>query len=500
MQNNIGDLLRIAAARHPGREFVVFEGRGFTFSEFNARVNRLAGGLADRGVGRDAVVASMGHNSDSLLALYFAVAKLGAISVPLNTMLTASDVTDILVRSGAGVFAYDAAFSPVADAVGLVEPMRLIVDGPAVGPSLAELEDVGTTTEPPQAAGGSAPSTVIYTSGSTGRPKGCTKSHSNQIFSAINCQLETPRRRGDTELFTVPLAGVGFANFVLPNVIEGSRVVLTRFDPEHCLRLVESERITHVFFAGTMLAAMLEYPGQERYDLSSLQLVETAYQLSDSLRGSVAERFGPIVRYCYGSSEGSNWAAPAELFLSEPDCVGFPKGLDDYRVIDDSGNELAPGSVGEVAITGPTVMLGYFGDPEASARVLQGGWLRSGDLGLSDEHGMLRFRGRLKDIIKSGGLNVPAGEVEMAIARHARVREVAVIGVSHDKWGEAVRAVVVARGGVDDELRSELVAHCREQLAAFKRPKDIVFADELPKNPGGKIAKGEVRERFGDAL
>ncbi len=498
---NLGDLLRIAAERYPDREFVVSEGRRFAFGEFNERVNRIARGLCEAGVAQGECVASMGHNSDALLALYFAIAKVGAVSVPLNTMLTVADMDDVLERSGARTLVYAAEFAPLVDELRSRPPLWLGLDA-AEGRATATADDLGqeqSGEELPEAPGGpKTPSTVIYTSGSTGRPKGCAKSHANQIWSAINCQLETPRRRGDTELFTVPLSGVGFANFVLPNVIEGSRVVLTRFEPRTCLELIEAEGVSVAFFAGTMLAAMLEVPGQEARDLSSLRLVETAYQLSDRIRQAIADRFGPIVRYCYGSSEGSNWAAPAEMFLDRPDCVGFPKGLDRYRIADVNGDDVAPGEVGEVLVHGPTVMLGYFGDPEASGQTLQDGWLRTGDLGVRADDGMLLFRGRKKDMIKTGGMNVAAGEVEMALARHDAVAEVAVIGVPHDKWGEAVRAVVVARNGIEAaSLEAELRAHCRESLAAYKRPKDILFAPELPKNPGGKIAKGEVRELYG---
>lgn len=498
---NLGDLLRIAAERHPEEEFIVSEGRRSTFGEFNERVNRIAHGLKASGVGEGDFVASLAHNCDSLLALYFAIAKAGAVSVPLNTMLRAGDVDDVLERSSARVLVYAAEFAPLVDELRSREPLWLGLDGARgrAGLTLDELAAGQPRGEPPEAPGGAAPSTVIFTSGSTGRPKGCTKSHANQIWSAVNCQLETPRRRGDTELFTVPLAGVGFANFVLPNVIEGSRVVLTRFDAERCLELIASERVTQGFLAGTMLAAMLEVPGQEQRDLSSLRLVETAYQLSDRLREAIARRFGPIVRYCYGSTEGSNWAAPADVFLDRPDCVGFPKGLDRYRIVGADGHEVPPGTVGEVLVSGPTVMLGYLGDPQVSRDTLAGGWLHTGDLGVQDSDGMLLFRGRLKDMIKTGGMNVSAGEVEMALARHEAVAEVAVIGVPHEKWGEAVRAVVVPRADREAAaLEAALHAHCREQLAGYKRPKDIVFAGELPKNPTGKLAKAEVRARFGD--
>jgi acyl-CoA synthetase (AMP-forming)/AMP-acid ligase II len=491
---NFADVLRLGAARFGDEEMLVFRGRRWSYRAFNARVNRIADGLARLGVGPDSVVASMAYNSDELLALYFAVAKRGAVSVPLNTMLRAADVESIVRRSHAQVLVYGSEQAEIAEAlpadVSAIR-LRLGADGPG---TLAELEAQGSPVEAPTAPGDDRPSTVIYTSGSTGAPKGCTKSHANQIWSAINCQLETPRGPGDVELYVIPLAGVGFANFVLPTLLAGGRVVLDRFESATCLALIERERVTHAFLAGTMLAALLEQPAAAAADLTSLKLVETAYQLSDRLRAAIAQRFGPIVRYCYGSSEGSNWAAPAAHFSGLPDCVGLPKGMDDFRVVDPDGRDVGPWQVGEILIGGPTVMLGYFNDPEASADALQEGWLRTGDLGCTDDAGMLRFRGRVKDIIKSGGVNVPAGEVEMALARHPHVLEASVIGVPDDRWGEAVRAVVVVGGECSEDV---LRAHCREHLAGHLRPKDYVFVEALPKNPGGKVAKGVLRELYG---
>ncbi len=490
---NLADVLRLGASRYGDRAMLTCDGRTFGYREFNERVNRLAGGLAGIGVTRDDVVASIAQNGDDLLALYFALAKLGAVSVPLNTMLMPADVDDVLDRSAARMLVFAPEFAERVDRVAAgVE--RLSLD------RLAELEAAGSAREPVPVEGGDRPSTVIYTSGSTGPPKGCMKTHANQIWSAVNCQLETPRGAGDVEMFTVPLAGVGFSNFVLGSMLGGARVVLCRFDAEACLRTIAAERVTHVFLAGTMLDAMLACDGERRHDLSSLRLVETAYQLSDRLRSSIAARFGPIVRYCYGSSEGSNWAAPADVFLSRPDCVGLPKGVDDFRIVDDAGTLLGPGEVGEVLIGGPTVMLGYLGDPDGTAEVLQDGWLRSGDLGEIADDGMLLFRGRKKDMIKTGGMNVAAAEVELAVARHPSVLEVAVIGVADDHWGEAVRAIVAPVPNVaTTTLAEQLHRHCRAELASYKRPKDFVVVEEIPKNPGGKIAKGLVRERWGAA-
>jgi fatty-acyl-CoA synthase len=493
---NVADVLRLAARTYGDREMVAFRDRRFTYREFNDRVNRLADGLRRSGVEQDDVVASVAYNSDGLLALYFALAKLGAVSVPLNTMLTRDDVEDLVHKSGARALVYGEEWDDRVQGIPGVELIAVSGDDPS---SLQHLEAAGAPDEPPLIEGGARPATVIFTSGSTGSPKGCMKSHANMLWSAIHCQIETPRSQNDIELYVIPLAGVGFANFLMPAVLGGARVVLDRFDPARGLESIESERVSHVFLAGSMLDAMLRVEGQERFDLSSLRLIETAYQLSGRLRDAIAERFGPIVRWCYGSTEGTNWAAPAEAFSTRPDCVGFPKGIDEFRIVDDDGNPLPPGEVGEVLVAGPTVMLGYLADPEETAAVLHDGWLLTGDLGEIDTDGMMLFRGRKKDMIKTGGMNVAAGEVELALARHGEIAEVAVIGVADDKWGEAVTAVVVPADGrvPHDAFVEDLRAHCRATLAGFKRPKEYIVMDELPKNPTGKVAKGVLQELYG---
>ncbi|MGH3495516.1 MAG: class I adenylate-forming enzyme family protein [Sciscionella sp.] len=295
---------------------------------------------------------------------------------------------------------------------------------------------------------------------------------------------------------------MGFSNFILPAVLGGARIVLDRFDARRCLEFIASERVTHGFLAGSMLDGILRVDGHEGFDLSSLKLVETAYHLSERLRSAIAERFGTIVRWCYGSTEGTNWAAPAEAFMARADCVGLPKGLDEFRIVDADGLTLGPGHVGEVVVGGPTVMSGYFGDPEGTAAVLDDGWLRTGDLGELAPDGMMLFRGRKKDMIKTGGINVAAGDVEVALECHPAVGDVAVIGVPDQHWGEAVIAVVVPneRDGCDDELIAELRTHCRSRLAAFKCPKRYVLVDVLPRNPAGKVAKGVLRDLYGAEL
>ncbi len=492
---NVADVLRIAAVRRADKEMLCFGERRWTFAQANQRVNAIARVLRATGVRPGTAVASVARNSGELLFLYFALAKLGALNVPLNTMLTAREITAALSRSSTHTLILGEGFLDLEGALE-TEDLRFTRRLETLGDELGGAQ----AAELSSGIGGDDPATVIFTSGSTGTPKGCVKSHANQVWAAVNCQLTVPRRPGDVELFAIPLSGIGFANFALAAVLGGARLVLSTFEPSQCLDLIAREGVTHAFLAGTMIAAMLEAEGQEAYDTSNLRVLQTSYHLSDPLRRRIADRFGPVVRYCGGSSEGSMSTADANLFLVEPKCVGYPVGLDEYRVIDEEGRDAPVGVIGEIIVSGPTVMLGYFGDEAATrAAFTPHGWLRSGDLGRLDEQGRLHFEGRKRDMIKTGGLSVTAGEVEMVLAQHPGVAEVAVLGIPDERWGEAIRAIIVPSGSEigDDALEKALRDHCRAELAGFKRPKDYLLVDELPKNPGGKIAKGILRKRFG---
>lgn len=507
-------VLKLAAARYPDRRALRFEDRECTYGELDEAVERVAHGLAALGVAAGDRLATRSYNSDQMLIMMFAAARLGAVVVPLNTMLTDDDVTDMVRRSEATVFCYGPGFGVAGSALRQrLETISTYValeaeatdgaerePGPAwVGTSMAALRR-SAPAAPLPVVDDEQPAMVIFTSGSSGTPKGVVKSFANVTWSAINRQLAEPRSAASTELYTIPLTGVGFANFVVTAVLAGAPLVLVRqFDAARVAELLNAELVTHTFLAPTMIAAVLAQAPGTTFD--TVEVVETAYEMPLALRQAAVNGF-PRARfkYGYGMTEGAMSSCPSELFLRSLSAVGFGSGLDEFRVVRADGSLAAADEVGEIEIAGPTVMTGYLGETDSAFTA--DGWLRSGDLGAVDAAGVLHFRGRLKDMIKTGGYNVAAAEVEQAIVEDARVADVAVVGLPHPYWGEAVVAFVVPVPGVDPGLADELGATMEQRLAGFMRPKRFVLTAALPLNPGGKVAKGQLRathaEMFAD--
>ncbi|GAA4553689.1 class I adenylate-forming enzyme family protein [Pseudonocardia xishanensis] len=497
---NCGRLLRLAADRNGPRPFLTFGARTWTYAQFHQTVNRLANSLLASGVKSGDRVAILSHNSDGVLLVLFAAARIGAVTVPLNTMLTNDEAVDLVVRSKASVLAVGSGLSGRLD--GILERVprpRLVLqlgEGRPESPDVVSLDELIAASiasdEPHIAVADEDLATIIFTSGSTGTPKATAKTHANLGWSAVNLQLAEPRDRRSVELFAIPLSGIGFANFILADVLAGAHVVLmAKFDADEAVRLIEHHRVTHAFLAPTMLLSMAGSPELRDGALRSVVAVDTAYEMSPEQRRSVAECFPAAdFVYGYGSTEGLLNRTPPDRFLTDPTCVGRPAGLDETRVMTADGRLAATDEVGEIELYGPTRMAGYLGQDDAE--VFTGdGWYRTGDLGSMDEDGMLHFRGRIKDMIKSGGYNVAAAEVESAIGEVDGVRAVAVVGRSHPYWGEAVVAAVVLETEAEaDKTRRAITDHLSQRLSAYKRPKHVEMVTDLPYSPSGKVAKG----------
>ena len=490
---NIADIVRFGAERWPNSDCVTYGNRAHTYQEFSVLIGGMAQRLGAVGIGPADSAVIIGDNSDLTLASYFALAQLGATNVPLNAMLTPIEAADVVQRTGAKAVLYGIEYE---EFVARLRPLAPTVQTwmPLDAGQNADTSQWPHAPMTISRRGGNDAAFVIFTSGSTGRPKGCVKTHSNMIWHAVNVQLSMPKVADDRELFVIPMAGIGFANSILSSLLGGASVYLERFEPTRALDAIERHRISILFMPPTMLHSLLQVGGQEQRDLTSLRRLETGYQISGRLRDSIAARFGGIVRYGYGTSEGSCSYAPAELFLTDPTCVGRVLGLDEIAIVDPEGRHVPDGQVGEIALRGPSILHQYLDDSALTkAAIDDGGWFHTGDLGRMSPGRMLHFVGRLKDMIKTGGSNVAAAEVEANLATHPDVNAVAVVGVQDDKWGEAVVAVI-APAPASGLTAEALTAFARSGLAAYKRPKHYVLVDELPLNPSGKVAKGQVQE------
>jgi fatty-acyl-CoA synthase len=490
----------------PDRDAIWFEGTTTSHAGFAERVRRTAAALADLGVAPGDRVAWTGDNHPSALETLYACGQLGAIWVPVNARLASPEAEYVLRHAGASVVVHGRDLGGLADALrDRLEDVRSWVaaepplDGGADSLPYEQLladADPQPRDEPVTL---DDPCLIMYTSGTTGRPKGAVLTHGNMTWNATNQLLGFDFDQNERTLALAPLFHIGGLNgTVNPTLLRGGcAVVVRRFDPARTLAVIEEQRVNSFFAVPTMLDAMAREPGFATRDLSALRTIGAAGAPVPlpTLHTWLAR--GVTMQQAYGMTE----AAPGATVLDSADAerkvgsAGKPVFFTDVRVVRPDGTEAGPDEVGEIVIQGPNVMAGYWKEPEQTAAVVRDGWYHSGDVGSVDEEGFLYVRDRYKDMIISGGENIYPAEVESALLELEGVLEAAVIGVPDATWGEVGLAVIVQAAGGDpdpDEIRSRL----RTRLAAFKVPRYVEFADELPKTATGKVRKPDLRHRY----
>ncbi|NUS06629.1 MAG: acyl-CoA synthetase [Nonomuraea sp.] len=499
-QHTIGDLLRRSAARFPAKTALIYGNLRQSYAELDLEVNRTANALADRGVAKGDRFALFSHNNHAFVVAYFALARLGAISVPINFMLGPREVAYILEHSGATGMLVEEALLPVAEAAaGPAVRVRGVIGTAGGWESFASWR--GDDAEPEVEIADDDPIQLMYTSGTESRPKGATLSGRSLLAQYVSCVIDGEMSHDDVEVHALPLYHCAQLHcFLTPGVYLGAtNLILPGADPASILATIEGERATKLFCPPTVWIGLLRHPDFDRRDLSSLRKgyygasimpVEVLKEISSRL---------PDVRLFnfYGQTEMAPLATilrPEEQ-LTRLGSAGRPALNVETRIVGDDDEPVPPGVVGEIVHRSPHAMLGYWNDPETTAEAFRGGWFHSGDLGVMDADGYLSVVDRKKDMIKSGGENVASREVEEVIYQHPAVAEAAVFGVPDERWIEAVTAAVVLREGAG-LTSAELTAFLRERLAAFKTPKNVVFVESLPKNASGKVLKRELRARF----
>jgi fatty-acyl-CoA synthase len=475
-----------------------------SYAALDERTRALAGGLHDLGVGRGDRVAYLGQNDPALLETLFATTALGAVFVPLNWRLAEPELVYIAGDCTPTVLVHAPSLAGAAramrDAVGTADgaSLRHIVE---VGPAFEALAAPdGSPAPPDELAGLDDPAVIIYTSGTTGRPKGATLSHGNITWNSVNVLLERDLASDDVALVCAPLFHVAALNIVsLPVILKGGTIVIEDgFDPDRALDLIEQHRVTEMFGVPAMFNAIAQSPRFGAADLSSVRRL---------LCGGAPVPLATIRTYldrglAFMQGYGMTETAPGALMLGADRAVdkagtaGVPSFFTDVRVVAPDGRDVAPGEKGEVVVAGPNIMLGYWNRPDATAEVMDGEWFHSGDVAVVDEDGFVTIVDRMKDVIISGGENIYPAEVEDVLHSHPGIADCAVIGVPDERWGEVGRAVVVARPG--HELDEQAVLdHLDGRLARYKRPRSVVFVDQLPRSGAGKVLKKELRAAYG---
>ncbi len=506
----LSDVVTYHAHKRPGDPAMIFQGRSYSYGELAERIRRLANGLADLAAAGDRV-AILSENRPEFVDCYYGVPRAAMGLCFLNYRLTPREIVRIVNDAEPTVLVTEAAHLDTVNDIRdqLASVRHVVVAGGGAGAKDIDYDDMlaaAPAGEPAAQVADSDLAWLIYTSGTTGMPKGAMLSHRNLLMAVFNSAMSWERESHETMLFPWPLCHV--AGYVWPTIhLTGGTVVLMRaYDPEDFLAHIERHRCTHASAAPTMLSLLLRHPDFDRFDLSSLRRIGYgAAAMPAEVIKAVMDKL-PGVRFItgFGMTELAgnifHLSPDAHLAALEHDppvltSVGRLMPLAMARVVDDQMGDVATGEVGELVVKGDQMMMGYWRRPEANEEAFAGGWFHSGDLAKWDEAGNLYIVDRKKDMIITGGENVYSREVEEVLYAHPAVAEAAVIGVPDTTWGENVVAVVQLRAGVTAEA-DEIIAHCRENLAGFKKPKRVVFVSELPRNAAGKILKRELRERY----
>ena len=493
MPTNIAKLLTETASKRGDRPALKLDDSILTYAMLNEGATRVAGLLKERGLQPGDRVGIMLPNVPYFGVVYYGVLRAGGVVVPMNVLLKGREVGFYLSDSGARLmFAWHGFAESAQEGAGIsgtevivVKPgeFEALLAGAPRQPGDIEREDSDTAV-------------ILYTSGTTGTPKGAELTHFNMLE---NC------RAGGTELMHISEQDVIFGALPLfhsfgqtcclnAGVRAGACLtMIPRFEPGKALEIIQRDKVTLFDGVPTMYHALLNYPDRTRYDVSSLRIcVSGGSAMPVEVMRGFEQAFDCVILEGYGLSETS----PVASFNHpererKPGSIGTPIRGVEMKVVDDAGNELPPGEVGEIAIRGHNVMKGYWNRPDATAEVLKDGWLLTGDLARVDEDGYFFIVDRKKEMIIRGGFNVYPREIEEVLYEHPAVLEAAVIGVPDEALGEEVAAAVVLRPGHDasaDDIR-EFV---KDRLAAYKYPRHVWFADELPKGPTGKILKREI--------
>ncbi|WP_194722649.1 acyl-CoA synthetase [Noviherbaspirillum malthae] len=508
---NQGRFITRNAQYWPDQPAIIFNENVTTFQELDERSSRLANALLALGAKKGDRIAVQAWNRPELIELECALYKAGLVKVALNARLSPAEVIDTISNAEPVIMLAGAAHAPsIAGLKSSLGPVSHFIAIGAEQDGFLDYEDLlsAADADSPDVEMAEEDLAVLhYTSGSTGKLKAAMQTVGNRMASLRKVVMSRMRvGPGDVLALAGPITHAS-GMFIQPFLFQGGTILLhERFEPEAFLASIEKHKVTMCFAVPTMINMLVAHPRVRDFDLSSLkQMSYGSAPMAPSRIREAWEILGPVLSQGYGAGETTGGLV---ALSTEDHRLAIEGGREELlsscgrifseselQLVDDDGNKVAPGEVGEIVIRGPEVFAGYWREPELSAAAVKNGWLHTGDLARMDDRGYLYIVDRKKDMIISGGFNVYPTEVEQAMYRHPAVYEVCVVGVPDPVWGEAIKAVVVLRDGhlANEE---EMIAHCRQYLADFKKPRSVDFVGELPKNANGKLSRKDVKERY----
>ncbi|SHN62861.1 class I adenylate-forming enzyme family protein [Desulfitobacterium chlororespirans] len=507
----VGDFLTLNSARYPDKIALVCKDKRLTYQELNGRVNALAHAFLDLGIGKGDKIGYLFPNSMEIVELFFAIAKIGAIAVPLNHRLVAREIKCLLDLVECDVFVYSRLYDgPVSEVKGSFRTVKHIIrlGEPAPGEySFEKLLEHKDTSEPDIAVDSGDLFRIQFTGGTTGRSKGVMRTHEADLFQTIGVMTSNKMGASPDEVVLTqsPLHHQGGITWMLCVMVTGAQfVICDGFDPVEILRQIEQERVTYMLLLPpSTYLRLIDAPVFRDYDVSSVKVVHTsAGGTSPAIIQKMAEAFPNCeVYYGWGQTEtgaGTVHRITREMALHHPEktqSIGRPMPFFQLRIVDEAGKDVPLGEVGEGIAKGPAIFSGYYKQPELTDGTVTDGWTRTGDMMRQDEEGLYYMVDRKKDMIKTGGENVFAQEVEAVIRKHPAVLDCSVIGVPDQTFGEAVMAVVKLRSGYT-ATAADIQEHCKRDLSSYKKPRYVEFLDEFPVDSAGKIQKFRLRKKY----
>jgi len=505
----IGDIPRLNARRQPGKKALIMGGGSLTFSELNESSNRLAHGLIASGIRPGDRVALMAQNCLEFPVIVYAVAKCGAVLVPVNFRYEKKELLYVMENSSPRVLFFGPENAALveeasADRPQEVRPVAVSGNGISNGDTMRHLMEKGAPGDPSVSVDPESPAMIMYTSGTTGFPKGVLYSHAAYLAVYVGMSMEGDVRRDDVTMVALPLFHNGGLNALLqPTLMMGGSVVIMPkgFDPGSVLAAVERYGVTLTMWVPTMLAMLVNSPDASAHDLGSLKKIwYGSSPISPAVLKASKELFQAGFYQWFGQTEtGMNSILRPEDHEERSHCTGREIFNAELRIVDENGQDVPRGGVGQIiSAQKPLGMIGYLNMEEATRETIRDGWIYTGDLARVEGDGFFTIVDRMKDMIISGAENIYPKEVEDVLCDHPDVLEAAVIGIPDDVYGESVLAVVVPRKDRRPD-ESGIIAFSAERLARYKKPRKVVFVEELPKNAAGKVTKNVLRAPYWEA-